>query len=123
MIDRSRVTATLRRLLRAAPAAFRRDPVFRYAAIGAVVSLLVLLVRLGGSDPADSARPQTPPTPAALGSSYGQAGPSLPSPAPPASSSTPQIAPSRSLDGVRVAPDGTPADRFGRMPSPPRERP
>ena len=124
MIDRSRVTATLRRLLRAAPAAFRRDPVFRYAAIGAVVSLIVLLVRLGGSNPADgSARPQTPPAPAALGSSYGQVGTSLPSPIPPASPSPAQISPSRSLNGVRVAPDGTPADRFGTVPSVTRERP
>lgn len=123
-MGRFRAIATLRRLLRAAPAAFRRDPVFRYAAIGAVVSLLLLLARLGGSDPADgSAHPQTPPAPAALGSSYGQAGPSLPSPTPPASSSPPQIAPSRSLDGVRVAPDGAPADRFGTVPSFPRERP
>jgi len=124
MMDRVRVIATLRRLLRAAPAAFRRDPVFRYAAIGAVMSLLVLLARLGGSDPADgSTRPPTPPAPAALGSSYGQTGASPPSPVPPASPSPPQISPSRSLNGVRVAPDGTPADRFGTMPSSPRERP
>lgn len=124
MMDRFRVIPRLRRLLRAAPAAFRRDPVFRYAAIGAAVSLLALLVRLGGSDPADGgARPQTPPAPAALGSSYGQAGPSLPSPAPSASPSPAQISPSRSLDGVRVDPGGTPADRFGTVPSIARERP
>lgn len=124
MMDRVRVMATLRRLLKAAPAAFRRDPVFRYAAIGAVVSLLVLLVRLGGIDPSDRrASPQEPPAPAALGSSYGQAEPGLPSPAPPASPSPAQISPSRSLDGVRVAPNSTPADRFGTVPSSPRERP
>lgn len=116
--------ATLPRLAWAVPGAFRRDPVFRYAAIGAVVALLVLLVRLGGSDPADSgAVPQALPAPAALGSTYGQTGASPPSPVPSAASPPPRIAPGRSLDAVRAVPDSTTPDRFGTLPSVRREKP
>lgn len=119
-----RPLATIRSLLRAAPAAFRRDPLFRYAAIGAVASFLVLLARLGGGDPPAGADPVPPPAPAALGSSYGASQPSSPPlSGPPASSEPTPIAPGRSLDGVRVTPRGSPADRFGTVPASPRSSP
>jgi len=106
------------------PGTFRRDPVFRYAAIGAVVSLLVLLARLGGSNAADSGpAPQALPAPAALGSTYGQTGASPSFPVPSAASPPRRIAPGRSLDAVHVVPDSTTADRFGTLPSVRRDEP
>lgn len=116
-MGRSRLMTTIRGLLRAAPGAFLHDPVFRYSAIGALVSLVVLLARLGGSDPPAGADAGPPPAPAALGSSYGAtsvASPPLPAAA--SSAEPPRIAPSRSLDGIRVAP-GNPGDRFGTVPA------
>ena len=120
---RHRLLSALRqklvRLLRAAPVAWRHDPIFRYAATGAAVALVVLLARLGGNDPDRSPGPSraTVPAPAALGDSYRAAG-EIPSPitasaAPPAP--VPTIAPGRTLDGVRIEP--APADRFGIAPS------
>lgn len=106
----------LKRLLAAAPGAFRHDPLFRYAAIGAVLSLLVLIGRLGGSHTAPAAGP--PPAPTALGQRYGEptaAG----APAATPNTSTP-IAPSQSLNAVTIRPDPTAAaDSFGRVPSRP----
>lgn len=108
------IQLTLKRLLAAAPGAFRGDPLFRYAAIGAVLSLLVLIGRLGGSHTPPAAGP--PPAPTALGQRYGDptaAG----APAATPDTSTP-IAPSQSLDTLTIRPDPTAApDAFGRVPS------
>lgn len=109
MIDRATLARLLARLARAAPGAFRHDPVFRTAAIGAVVALLMLAGRLGGRE---GAVPPPAPPPATLGASYGEpSGPAVPAPA-----SAGPIAPSRSLEGIHVRRDPNgPADRFGRF--------
>jgi len=109
----------LARLLRAAPVAWRHDPIFRYAATGAALALVVLLARLGGNDPDRSPGPlrATVSAPAALGDSYRAVG-EVPSPTTASAASpapVPTIVPSRTLDGVRIEP--APADRFGIAPS------
>ena len=131
-MTRPGVLAFVLGLARAAPSAFRHDPLFRTAAIGAVLALLTVLgeagqrfrpskldgmatkERLVGHD---DAVPDVPPPPAVLGTSYGDLDvvpPSPPSPAAPRT--TEPIRPSRSLDGVMVRPDlSVPADRFGTL--------
>ena len=110
-MNREAILEHLGRLARAAPGAFRNDPVFRFAAIGAVVALLMLAGRLGGH-PSSVAGPPPPPAPSSLGARYGdQAGGA----APPPSAAGP-IAPSRSLQGVTVSKDSSaPPDRFGTL--------
>jgi hypothetical protein len=105
--------AWLRRMTAAAPSAWHYDPVFRWSAIGAGVTLALFVLRL-----ADSPAPRgSPPVPAAsvptsLGPSYGAAtGSSLSPQTPP-----PNIAPGRSLDGVTITP-GPERDPFGTVPS------
>ena len=104
-MNAARLGDLLGRLARAAPGAFLNDPVFRTAAISALLALLFLVGRLSGTP---GAVPPPPPPPTALGAAYSQSGG-------PASASPPAagpIAPSRSLDGVTVRPDDrTPADR------------
>jgi hypothetical protein len=107
-VNRAAVLEHLGRLTRAALGAFRNDPVFRFAAIGAVVALLMLAGRLGGH--AGSLKgPPPPPGPNSLGARYGD------------QAATPQaaagpIAPSRSLQGVTVSHDSSaPPDRFGTL--------
>jgi hypothetical protein len=103
-VNRTAVFRRLGRLARAAPGAFRNDPVFRFAAIGAVVALLMLAGRVAGPPP--------PPAPSSLGARYGdQAGAAAPPPA-----AAGPIAPSRSLQGVTISQDSsTPPDRFGTL--------
>lgn len=106
-MNAARVADYLGRLARAAPAAFLHDPVFRTAAIGAALALLFLIGRLGGHP---GAVPPPPPPAAPLGTAYGQSGGVAA--APPAG----PIAPSRSLDGLRVTPEPrAAADRFGTL--------
>ncbi len=108
----------LRTMPAAIASAFRHDPIFRYAALGILVSGLFLIGRLAGPDgTVPGAAP--PPNPTALGPTY-DAGP-VPSAAPAPPAEPPRIAPGRSLDGVRVVPDATaPADHFGRASVPER---
>jgi len=110
-VNRAAVLGRLGRLARAAPGAFRNDPVFRFAALGAVVALLMLAGRLGGHA-GGVAGPPPPPAPSSLGARYGdQAATAAPSPAAPG-----PIAPSRSLQGVTVSQDSSaPPDRFGTL--------
>lgn len=121
--DRSRLLGVAGRLAAAAPGAFRHDPVLRYAAVGAVVSLLVIVARLTGGSDRDGPRQLEPRSSGALGSRYGET--EAPGPPPAAAPSPPpSIAPGRTLDGIRVAPHtAAPADRFGTMPFSPKERP
>jgi hypothetical protein len=98
-------------LARAAPGAFRNDPVFRFAAIGAVVALLMLAGRLAGHA-GSVTRPPPPPAPSSLGARYGDQAATA---APPQAAAGP-IAPSRSLQGVTVSHDSSaPPDRFGKL--------
>ena len=122
------VLALVLRLARAAPSAFRHDPLFRTAAIGAVLAALMVLGeagqrfrqaelegRAGGGR--DGAVPAPPPPPAVLGASYGDRDAAPPSPpSSPAPRTAEPIRPSRSLDGVTVRRDASvPADRFGTL--------
>lgn len=120
--DRSWLLGWARRLAAAAPGAFRHDPIFRYAAIGAVVSFLVVLARLTGAPDRNGPRPPEPVS-GSLGSTYGEtAAPGAPPP--PVPSAALSIAPGRPLEGVRVPPNSAaPADRFGTLPLSPREKP
>ena len=98
----------LRRLLAAVPHAWAADPVFRYAAAGAAVSLVVLLAEL-----AHGPSPSVPPLPPPAGvASPGPAPLGGPSPTPAAA----PIAPERALNGVTIATDPkTQPDRFGTL--------
>ncbi len=106
------IAARIGHALRLAPALLRRDPIFRYAAIGALMALIFLVGRAAQDWAGPGAIPATP-TPSAieLPSATGPAAPGLPQPAPEAA---PAIAPGRSLEGVTIAP--APADAFGRLP-------
>jgi hypothetical protein len=110
-VNRAAVFEHLGRLARAAPGAFRNDTVFRFAAIGAVVALLMLAGRLGGHT-GSVAGPTPPPAPRSLGARYGdQAGEA----APPLAAGGP-VTPSRSLQGVTISKDSSaPPDRFGTI--------
>ncbi len=103
--------SVLRRLADAIPAAWQEDRVFRYAAIGAGITLAVLVIRPGASRQDVQLPPLQSPTagmpalmtPAGLGM-----GPAAPMPL----SAVQKIAPGRPLGDVSGAPalDG---DRFG----------
>lgn len=103
----------LRRLAAAAPAAWRRDPVFRWASIGAGITLALVLLRLAGPH-APELEPRTlgyAPTPAETQGLPGPRGvPSSAVQPPPAE--VPKIAPGHALSDVTVVP--TPGgDHFG----------
>jgi hypothetical protein len=101
------IGARIGQALRLAPALLRRDPIFRYAAIGALMVLILLIGRAAQ----DWAGPGAIPATASSAVERPLAtGPASPSPVQPA----PAIAPGRSLDGVTIAP--APADDFGRLP-------
>jgi hypothetical protein len=114
----STVAATrtwLRRMVAAAPAAWYHDRVFRWAAIGAGIALVLFVLRLAES-----------PTPHTQVSAPGSSAPAIPAPtygasaagsslAPPVSTALPKIAPGRSLDGVTITPSPE-HDRFGTLP-------
>ena len=102
----------LRRLAAAAPAAWRHDPVFRWASIGAGITLALFLLRLAGPH-APELEPRTlgytPPA-----GMQGLTGPrGMPSSAvQPLPAVVPKIAPGHPLSDVTVIP--TPdSDRFG----------
>ena len=99
----------LRRHARAAPSAFREDPVFRYAAIGAVAALVMLPGRLGGAS-TNTPKPQGPPPPATVGRPNGAPAPQVAQP----------IAPGQSLNSLTAPPDRDDApDDFGTLSAPP----
>ena len=97
--------------LRLAPALLRHDPIFRYAAIGALMALILLVGRAAQDWAGQGAIPATPPLATDQSSASTPAPPDFTQPAPAAA---PAIAPGRSLDGVTIAPP--PADDFGRLP-------
>lgn len=108
-IDGAAVWRRLAWLVRAAPGAFRDDPVFRYTALGAALALLTALSNLGRQG---VSVPAAPPLPATLGASYADRGGATASIA---SASVP-IAPSRPASGLTITrdPRGQP-DRFGTL--------
>ncbi|MER9950019.1 MULTISPECIES: hypothetical protein [unclassified Mesorhizobium] len=126
----SSVRATLLRWLRLVPALFRRDPLFRYAAIAAVLASIFLAVSIGhdvagqrDDRPTDAGKnASTPPTGRdnfEQGNASSAARSQTEPPAPgstlePAHEKTPAVAPGRPLQGIEVAP--APHDNFGTVP-------
>lgn len=122
--------ATLLRWLKLVPALFRRDPLFRYATIAAVLALIFLAVSIGQDGDLHRDRPMTGagknagPTSAPDNFEQGNASSAARSrtPQPPAPGSTlepadeklPAVAPGRPLQGIKVAP--APRDSFGTVP-------
>ena len=108
MIDPPALADRLRRVVRAAPGAFREDRIFRYALIGAFVALLMLPSSFG--EPAASVpAPPAPPTPAELGRAHVD----HPADATPIAG---PIAPGRPLNSAVVRPDAqSEPDRFGTL--------
>ena len=104
------IAVSLGHALRLAPALLRHDPIFRYAAIGAFLALLLLVGRVVQDWAGPGPIPAFPPSAIELPSPGGSAAPGLPQPPP----TPPAIAPGRPLEGVTIAP--APADAFGRLP-------
>ncbi len=105
------IAALIGHALRLAPALLRRDPIFRYAAIGALMALVFLVGRAAQDWAGPGPIPATPPSTIELPSATGPVAPGPPQPAP---ATAPAIAPGRSLEGVTIAP--APADAFGKLP-------
>ncbi|RWB66201.1 hypothetical protein [Mesorhizobium sp.] len=120
--------ATLVRWSKLVPGLFRHDPLFRYATIAVVLALILMAVSMGqdvsgrrplpgttdagaiapgpsgeASAPVPNVDAADPPVPASLGQSPAQQ-----------DKQDPAIAPSRSLDGLDLAP--APRDNFGTVP-------
>ncbi len=101
----------LQRLADAAPVAWRHDPVFRGAAVGAAVTLALFLLRMAGphapelDQPADNFDAAT--RKALVMGLRREEGPSQPLPL-----DVPKIAPGHSLSDVMIAPAPN-GDRFG----------
>lgn len=113
MSARAAAQGILQRLVNAAPAAWRHDPIFRGAAIGAGVTLLVLLLRVTGPQgpalDATAPRPSNALSPAAVQIPSSRA--VQPSEA---AGNVPSIAPGQPLSDALAAP--TPStDRFGTI--------
>lgn len=119
--------AMLLRWAKRAPALFRHDPLFRYAAIAAVLALIFLAVsmvqddsRYGtGRDEAPGSRTTRPDRAGqdttSRTDSAGTGTPPVPrSAAQPDHEDAPAIAPGRSLDSIDVEP--APRDDFGTLP-------
>jgi hypothetical protein len=106
----------LGRLLRLLPTLVMRDPLFRYAAIAAVLALLFLIGQFAQDLAGHPSLPVTSPGAAAVdpqrpaASTTGQ----RQSPAAPIPVEIPAIAPGRPLNGIIV--DPAPADPFGKLP-------
>ena len=120
------VRTRLLRWLKLVPALFRRDPLFRYATIAAVLALIFLAVSivqdvLGHRDGRmTGAAPATAPDNVQHRNASSTEGPRMSEPPAPGSKSepahedTPAVAPGRPLQGIKVAP--APRDSFGTMP-------
>lgn len=126
----SSVRATLLRWLKLVPALFRRDPLFRYATIAAVLALIFLAVSIvqdvarHADGPMTGAGKNAGTTSAPDNFEQGNASSAAGSqtsqpPAPgstlePAHDDTPAVAPGRPLQGIEVAP--APRENFGTVP-------
>lgn len=110
MTARVAVQDWLHRLADAAPAAWRRDPMFRGAAIGAGVTLALFLLRVAGPHAPELDQPAGRFDPATQRASVG-----LPREGDPSQRSlpdVPKIAPGHPLSDVTIAPAPN-GDRFG----------
>jgi len=76
------IAALIGHALRLAPALLRRDPIFRYAAIGALMALVFLMGRAAQDWAGPGPIPATPPSAIESPSATGPAAPGLPQPAP-----------------------------------------
>ena len=100
----------LRRLVDAAPAAWRHDPIFRGTAVGAGVTLLLFLLRALGPRAPELESSELRYTPPALREFTSRPGATPLAAQPP--TEVPTIAPGRPLSDVTVAPTPN-GDRFG----------
>ncbi len=103
-------------LLRLVPTLVMRDPLFRYAAIAAVLALLFLIGQFAQVLAGPPALPPPLAGAAAINPQRPQAAPTGTAkiPAAPIPVEIPAIAPGRPLNGIIV--DPAPADPFGKMP-------
>ena len=104
------------KVLRIIPALFMRDPLFRYAAIAAIIALMFLIAQIAQ----DIAGPPVASKPSS-GNGVGQSQPSAASSAGQAQlpdaqipAEVPTIAPGRPLNAIVV--DPAPVDAFGKLP-------
>ena len=104
------------KVLRIIPALFMRDPLFRYAAIAAVIATLFLIAQFAQDIAGPPAVSATSP-----GNGVGNSQPSAAStagqgrdPAAPTPEQIPTIAPGRPLKSIVV--DPAPVDAFGKLP-------
>lgn len=124
------VHARLLRWLKLVPALLRRDPLFRYATIAAVLALIFLAVSFaqdvtghrdgpmtgGGNNAGTTSAPdkfEQGNASSAAGSQTSQP-PAPGSTLEPAPDDTPAVAPGRPLQGIKVAP--APRENFGTVP-------
>lgn len=116
MSARAVTQGVLRRMAGAAPDAWRTDKIFRWAAIGAGVTLVLFILRLvGPASPTSNTPRQTPSSSPSLGATYTSSLPPAGGPLSPAKpTEVPKIAPGRSLDSVTVTPDPH-GDGFGTV--------
>ncbi|MER9632099.1 MULTISPECIES: hypothetical protein [unclassified Mesorhizobium] len=125
----SSVRATLLRWLKLVPALFRRDPLFRYATIAAVLALIFLAVSIGqdvggqrDDRPTDAGKNASTPPMGRDNFEQGNASSAAQTTEPPhplgtlepAPEETPAVAPGRPLQGIKLAP--APHDNFGTVP-------
>lgn len=124
------VHARLLRWLKLVPALFRRDPLFRYATIAAVLALIFLAVSIvqdvtGHRDgpmtgAGNNAGTTSAPDSFEQGNASSAAGSRTSQPPAPGSTlepideKTPAVAPGRPLQGIKVAP--APRETFGTVP-------
>lgn len=105
------------------PALFRHDPLFRYAAIAAILALIFLLVSMGQQRAGSGnsvPKANAPISDARHDAGFERGDPLSPAEPPPPGSArepalqAPAVAPGRPLEGIDVAP--APGDGFGTLP-------
>lgn len=106
----------LRKLLGLVPALAILDPLFRYAAIAAILAVLFLIGQFAQDLAGPPVLAPTPMGAAAVNSPRSDAPPATAAEGPtaPIPGKIPTIAPGRPLGGITVAP--APGDTFGKLP-------
>lgn len=100
------------RVVEAAPVAWRHDPLFRGAAVGAGVTLAVLLLHLAGPHAPELDRPTLQYDPQTRTTSVGPPDALAPPRPPPPTAEVPKIMPGQPLGNATMVPAPS-TDRFG----------